>query len=59
MEDALAVIELADACNMFEKEKQDMINYRATGVCYNNIANYFVKNQKFELAEQNYKLAIE
>jgi len=36
MPDAFAVIELAESCNMFEKSK----NYKATGVCYNNIANY-------------------
>ena len=33
-EDALAVIDLAETCQMFEKA-----NYKAAGVCYNNIAN--------------------
>jgi hypothetical protein len=32
--DALAVIDLAEACNMF-----DGSNYKAAGICYNNIAN--------------------
>lgn len=32
--DALAVIDLAEACNMF-----DGVNYKAAGICYNNIAN--------------------
>lgn len=40
MPDALAAIDLAEACEMFEKIK----NYKATGVCYNNIANYQAKN---------------
>lgn len=41
---------------MFEKEAR--VNYKATGVCYNNIANYFVKNSKFRLAIHNYRLAL-
>lgn len=32
--DALAVIDLAEACNMFNG-----VNYKAAGICYNNIAN--------------------
>ncbi len=32
--DALAVIDLAEACNMFNGS-----NYKAAGICYNNIAN--------------------
>jgi hypothetical protein len=36
MPDAFAVIDLAESCNMFSK----INNYKATGVCYNNIANY-------------------
>jgi hypothetical protein len=32
--DALAVIDLAEACNMFDGQ-----NYKAAGICYNNIAN--------------------
>lgn len=38
-EDALAVIDLAEACNIFEGK-----NYTVSGVCYNNIANFQVKN---------------
>lgn len=34
--DVFAVIDLAQACTMFLKIK----NHKATGVCYNNIANY-------------------
>jgi hypothetical protein len=55
MDSALAVIELAEACLMFEKIE----NYKATGVCYNNIANYQVHHGNFELAIQNYKKAIQ
>jgi len=32
--DALAVIDLAEACDMFDGK-----NYKAAGICYNNIAN--------------------
>lgn len=48
-EDALAVIDLAEACNMFEGK-----NYTAAGVCYNNIANFQIKNGKFGLAAENF-----
>lgn len=34
-EDALAVIDLAEACNMFEGN-----NYSYAGICYNNMANF-------------------
>ena len=33
---ALAVIDLADSCSIFEQA----CNYKATGVCYNNMANF-------------------
>jgi hypothetical protein len=33
--DALAVIDLAEACNMFMSK--DNLNYKAAGICYNNI----------------------
>ena len=46
MEDAVAVIDLAGSCVMFDT----IGNYRACGVCYNNIANYHVKHQKYSLA---------
>lgn len=32
--DAMAVIDLAEACNMFDGQ-----NYKAAGICYNNIGN--------------------
>jgi hypothetical protein len=37
--DALAVIEIAEACTLFDGK-----NYRAAGVCYNNIGNLQYKN---------------
>ena len=40
--DALAVIDLAEACNLF-----DGSNYKAAGICYNNIANIQYKNEKY------------
>lgn len=49
MPDVLAVIDLAQACNMF-----DGTNEKAAGVCYNNIANLQIKNGKFSLAAENY-----
>ena len=36
-EDALAVIDLAEACNMFMAESPP--NYKAAGICYNNIGS--------------------
>jgi hypothetical protein len=36
-EDALAVIDLAEACNMFIDEEPR--NHKAAGICYNNIGN--------------------
>lgn len=41
---------------MFENETN--INYKATGVCYNNIGNYQIKNGKYELAKKYFELAI-
>ena len=48
-EDALAVIDLAETCQMYDKH-----NYKAAGVCYNNIANLQFKNNKYMLAAENY-----
>lgn len=45
-DDALAVIDLAEACNMFKYENPP--NYKAAGICYNNIANIQYKVGKFE-----------
>ena len=52
--DALAVIDLAEACDMYETN-----NFKAAGVCYNNMANIQLKNGKYSLAEENFKRAIE
>jgi hypothetical protein len=52
--DALAVIDLAETCTTFE----DARNYRAAGVCYNNIANFQYKNENYALASENYSTAI-
>ena len=52
--DALAVIDLAEACNMF-----DGMNYKAAGICYNNIANIQYKNEKYAQAAENFFHAIE
>ncbi|CDW83509.1 UNKNOWN [Stylonychia lemnae] len=52
--DALAVIDLAEACNMF-----DCQNYKAAGICYNNIANIQFKNEKYSQAAENFFNAIE
>ena len=41
--DALAVIEIADTCNIYE----NAFNYKATGVCYNNMANFQYKNEVY------------
>jgi hypothetical protein len=47
------VVDLAETCQMF-----DAVNYKAAGVCFNNIANIQFKNQRYELAAQNYTLAL-
>lgn len=52
--DALAVIDLAEACHIYEKT-----NKKAAGVCYNNMANIQLKSQKYTLASENFKKAIE
>lgn len=51
--DALAVIDLAEACNMFNG-----VNYKAAGICYNNIANIQYKNEKFGQAAENFFHAV-
>lgn len=37
----------------------DKHNYKAAGVCYNNIANLQFKNGKYRLANENYQRAID
>ena len=54
MPDVMAIIDLAQACEMFEGT-----NYKAAGVCYNNIANFQIKNGKFNLASENYFTSIQ
>ena len=40
--DVIALIDLAEACVLFSGQ-----NYKAAGVCYNNIANLHYKNGKY------------
>lgn len=42
--DAMAIIDLAEACNDFENSG----NKKAAGICYNNIGNFAYKSQKYE-----------
>ena len=52
--DAMAVIDLAEACNMFDGQ-----NYKAAGICFNNIANIQYKNEKYMQAAENFYNAME
>ena len=56
-EDALAIIDLAEACKMFQKS--GTINHKASGICFNNIGYFQYKNGNFDQAADNYKLAID
>ena len=47
-EDVLSIINLAATCEMYESG--DFSNDKATGVCYNNIANLHLKNGKYKNA---------
>lgn len=47
--DALAVIDLADTCRIFEED-----NYIVAGICYNNIASIQFRMRNYKLACQNY-----
>ena len=51
--DVIALIDLAQACVLFSGQ-----NYKAAGVCYNNIANLHYKNEKYQLAADSYNKAI-
>ena len=51
--DVLALIDLAQACVLFSGQ-----NYKAVGVCYNNIANLHYKNGKYQLAADSYNKAV-
>ena len=51
--DVIALIDLAQACVLFSGQ-----NYKAAGVCYNNIANLHYKNEKYQLAADSYNKAV-
>lgn len=51
--DALAVLDLAEACTIFDGN-----NYKAAGICFNNIAVIQYKNSKFLQAAENFKNAM-
>ena len=51
--DVIALIDLAQACVLFSGQ-----NYKAAGVCYNNIANLHYKNGKYQLAADSYNKAV-
>lgn len=55
-EDALAIIDLAEACEMFQQ--QGTLNRKASGICLNNIGYFQQKNGNFDQAAENYNLAI-
>ena len=47
-------MDLAQAASIFKKSS----NYRALGICYNNIANIQYKNAQYNEASLNFKKAI-
>ena len=51
-DDALAVIDLAEACNMFTEEVPP--NSKAAGICFNNIGNIQYKTGKYDKAAENF-----
>ena len=51
--EVIALIDLAEACVLFSGQ-----NYKAAGVCYNNIANLHYKNEKYQLAADSFKKAV-
>lgn len=55
-DDALAVIDLAEACNMFME--QEPPNLQSAGICFNNIGNIQFKNGSFDMAYDNFKEAV-
>ena len=50
--DALAIIDLAEACTMFYEDEP--INYKAAGICYNNIGNIQYKIGNYDQAADNF-----
>lgn len=51
--DVIALIDLAQACVLFSGQ-----NYKAVGVCYNNIANLYYRKEKYQLAAESYNKAV-
>jgi len=54
--DALAIIDLAEACIMFKRDNPR--NYKASGICYNNIGCLQYKNGNYTQAGDNFELSI-
>ena len=48
----IALIDLAQACVLFGGQ-----NYKALGMCYNNMANLHYKHQKYQLAADSFNKA--
>ena len=51
--DVIALIDLAEACVLFSGQ-----NYKAVGVCYNNIANLHYKHENYQLAADSFNKAV-
>lgn len=51
--DVIALIDLAESCVLFSGQ-----NFKAVGVCYNNIANLHYKHQKYQLAANSFNKAV-
>ena len=47
------MINLAEACGEFNGQ-----NYRAVGICHNNIGNLQYQNEKYKLAAESYSKAV-
>ena len=52
--DSEAIMDLAQAASIFKKSK----NYKALGICYNNIANIQYKNAQYNEAATNFTKAL-
>ena len=39
--------------------EENPANYKAAGICYNNIGNIQFKNGKFDMAIENFKKAVD
>lgn len=53
----LSIINLAATCQMYESA--DLKNDKATGVCYNNIANLHLKSGKYKSSVLSFRAAID